>query len=124
MDLGLEVIECIAKHNITVQQLKKVFRLLHTQGDHRAKYANQILTMLNELYASADLQKPDHSYLMVPPSSGIKLVSTLPPTVGRTAQIDGIVRFPGGGYTIALWFNLSSLLADWIMPGGRSALRE
>ena len=54
INLVLDIIKSIAKYNITTQQLKKIFRLLHTQGNHRARYANQILVMLNELYEATD----------------------------------------------------------------------
>ena len=113
VDLVLSVIECVAKHNMTVQQLKKIFRLLHTQGDHRAKYANSILRMLNELYRATDQYRPDHSYLLIPPASGIRLVSQM-----NGNNIPGIPRLPVGGYALSMWFNVRSLAADWIMKGG------
>lgn len=58
MPLVLELVQSVAKHNITVQQLKKVFRLLHIQGESRARYANQIVRMLNTLYSVMDVRKP------------------------------------------------------------------
>ena len=115
VDLVLSIIECVAKHNMTVQQLKKIFRLLHTQGDHRAKYADSILRMLNALYRATDRSRPDHSYLLIPPASGIRLMSQV-----NGNKIPGIPRFPAGGYALSMWFNVRSLAADWIMKGGRS----
>lgn len=108
----LDIIKSIAKHNITTQQLKKIFRLLHTQGNHRARYSNQILVMLNELYEATDSSRPDHSFLLTPSCSGIKVVSTV-----RNQSMDGILRFPNVGFTISLWFNVASFLANWIMDG-------
>lgn len=129
MPLVLEIVQSVAKHNITVQQLKKVFRLLHIQGECRARYANQIMRMLNSLYSVMDVRKPDQSYLLVPPASGLQIVTEMARVVqagqagqaGQTVhvvQTEGIPRFPQTGYTLSLWFNLSSLMADWIMEGG------
>lgn len=108
----LDIIKSIAKYNITTQQLKKIFRLLHTQGNHRARYSNQILVMLNELYEATDSSRPDHSFLLTPSCSGIKVVSMV-----RNQSMDGILRFPNVGFTISLWFNVASFLANWIMDG-------
>ena len=130
MPLVLELVQSVAKHNITVQQLKKVFRLLHIQGESRARYANQIVRMLNTLYSVMDVRKPNQSYLLVPPASGLQIVTELArvgqavqggqavPTM-QVVQAEGIPHFPQTGYTLSLWFNLSSLMADWIMEGGR-----
>ena len=118
IELVLEIIQCVAKHNITVQQLKKVFRLLHPQNNHRACYAQQILMMLNDLYSTADSYKPDHSFLLVPPSSGIQITSSIQyPNQPKSTLVEGIHRFPGNGYTLSLWFNVASFYADWIMEG-------
>lgn len=117
IELVLEIIQCVAKHNITVQQLKKVFRLLHPQDNSRARYSKQILMMLNDLYSTADTSKPDHSFLLVPPSSGLEITSTMSFATQKNVRVEGIHRFPAGGYTLSLWFNLASLYADWIMEG-------
>ncbi len=105
IDLVLSVVECVAKHNLTVQQLKMIFRLLHTQGDHRAKHADSILQMLNELYLAADYTRPNHSYLLVPEGAGIQLT---PETRDSKSS----------GYALSLWFNVHQFAADWIMQGG------
>lgn len=68
--------------------------------------------MLNELYETTDSSRPDHSFLLIPPYSGIKIVSNV-----RDRAMDGIVRFPNGGFTLSLWFNVASFSADWIMEG-------
>ena len=121
----LGIIQTVAKHNITVQQLKKVFKLLHVQDVHRARYANPIMSMLNELYAAMDVKKPDQSYLLVPPQSGLQIVSEgAAPTLPSGKSVDGILRFPSSGYTLSLWFNLTSLMADWIMEGRRTVWRR
>ena len=118
MNLTLSIIECVAKHNLTAKQLKQIFRLLHTKEDHRAKYAVPIVEMLNQLYAAADHDRPDQSYLLTPSESGIRLVSHV---VGgeKTGKVEGIMQFPTGGFTLSMWFNVRSLNADWIMDGSK-----
>lgn len=66
----------------------------------------------------------------MPPASGLQIVTELArvgqvvqggqtvPTM-QVVQAEGIPHFPQTGYTLSLWFNLSSLMADWIMEGGR-----
>ena len=116
-NLALSIIECIAKHNLTVKQLKQIFRLLHTKEDHRAEYAVPIVEMLNQLYAAADHDRPDQSYLLAPANSGIQLVSHV--AGAKSGKLEGLLHFPTGGFTLSMWFNVRSLNADWIMDGSR-----
>ncbi|KAK8807070.1 hypothetical protein WA158_003829 [Blastocystis sp. Blastoise] len=100
-------------HYITVQQLKRVFSLLHTKSLYRPSYSTHILYMFTQLFTMSNTTGPEHFFLLGGQTAGIRLVSKYIDNKGQDKEISGLPRFPSSGYTFSMWFNLKSFMASW-----------
>ena len=92
--LCLDVVQVIGKHNISVAQLKRIFRLMHIQTDYRPKYTSLLLRCLRGMVST--VKCPKHFFLFEgSPESGLRV----PP----------ILRWPAStSYSFCFWFCVRS----------------
>jgi hypothetical protein len=94
LPLCAKLMHIVGKHNVTVAQLKRIFRLMHVMGDYRPQYTSLLLQCLRLMVNSSKM--PKHFFLFEGgPSSGVKI----PP----------IYRWPAGsGYSFCCWFSVQN----------------
>jgi hypothetical protein len=59
LPLCARLMHIVGKHNVTVAQLKRIFRLMHVKGDYRPKYTSLLLECLRLMINSSKM--PKHS---------------------------------------------------------------
>ena len=88
--LCVELMQVIGRHNVSVAQLKRMFRLMHTKGDFRPKYTWMLLKTLRLMINEA--KRPKHFFLF---EGGVE----------SGLRIPTIHRWPApGGYSVCFWF--------------------
>ena len=88
--LCVDLMQVIGRHNVSVAQLKRMFRLMHTKGDFRPKCTWMLLKTLRLMIN--EVKRPKHFFLFEGGAeSGLRI-----PT---------IYRWPApGGYSVCFWF--------------------
>ena len=92
--LCLDLLQVIGMHNISVAQLKRIFRLMHIQSDYRPAYTSMLLRCLRGMVST--VKCPKHFFLFEgSPRSGL--------------QIPSITRWPAStSYSFCFWFCVRS----------------
>lgn len=92
--LCLDLLQVIGMHNISVAQLKRIFRLMHIQSDFRPSYTSMLLRCLRGMVST--VKCPKHFFLFEgSPQSGL--------------QIPPIARWPSSTcYSFCFWFCVRS----------------
>jgi hypothetical protein len=94
LPLCAKLMHVVGRHNVTVAQLKRIFRLMHVKGDYRPQYTSLLLECLRLMVNSSKM--PKHFFLF---EGGI----------GSGIKIPPIYRWPApSGYSFCFWFSVQN----------------